>query len=308
MSINPEKLPLTDIRTLNRPRGECQEILPFPGSYTKLSGKPFLRWAGGKTRLLKDILPFVPFKFANYYEPFLGSGAMFFAVRERATHNCFLTDLNEELMNAWMVIRECPEEFLLKLQPYFGKNSESDYYSIRNQAVPAHRVERAARFFYLNQTAWNGLWRVNKWGIFNVPWGDRPFRGISAEDVFSVSQVLHRNVSLGTGDFRDALRKCRPGDFVYLDPPYLPISDTSKFSGYTERRFRLPDLSELAEECRTLTRRGVSWIMSNRDSHRVRELFSFARIMAFTTYRSVAAQNKRNVQPAKSPELLILGE
>ncbi len=267
---------------------------------------PFLRWAGGKSRLLSKILPHVPFQFRCYHEPFLGAGAVFFAVANRASGQCHLADLNDELINTWTIVRDRPDQFLRALKKYEGKNSESEYYEIRGDSH-ANVVLRAARFFYLNQTSWNSLWRVNRWGVFNVPWGDRPFRGIAREELLQASRALE-DVSISHQDFRESLKRPRRGDFVYLDPPYLPVSDTSKFSGYTERRFRAADLGELAELCRRLSARGVSWVLSNRDTPKVRELFSFASIIRLTTRRSVSAQNRRDIQPVDSPETIIVGK
>lgn len=268
--------------------------------------RPFVRWAGGKTRLLEAILPHVPAKFRNYHEPFLGSGAVFFAVRDRTEGVSLLSDLNSELINAWNIVRARPEDLLKALREYTGRDTEADYYCIRS-ASPKTPVERAARFFYLNQTSWNALWRVNRLGVFNVPWGARKFRGFQGVELRAASRALV-GVGIVEQDFRVALSKVAAGDFVYLDPPYLPVSDTSKFSGYTEKRFRASDLTELAEECQALSERGVYWVLSNRDTPLVRELFSQAHIVRFTTRRSVAAQNRRNIQPADSPEVVIVGK
>lgn len=267
--------------------------------------KPFLRWAGGKSRLIGRILPYVPDGFETYHEPFLGSGAVYFAVRGRAAGGCRLSDLNEELINIWSLVQTQPEQLAIAIGRYQGRNSEEDYYTVRGSA-PKGRLERAARFFYLNQTAWNGLWRVNRWGVFNVPWGARPFRGISGGELAAVARALG-DARIENTDFRTALTRAQAGDFVYLDPPYLPVSDTSKFSGYTGKRFRRADLAELAEATVELDRRGVHWIMSNRDSAEVRDLFSHGAIVRFTTRRSVAAQNRRDIQPKDSPEVIVVG-
>jgi DNA adenine methylase len=216
-----------------------------------------------------------------------------------------LSDLNEELINVWNVVRDKPEQFLRALDEYDGKNSESEYYAVRS-ANPKGAVPRAARFFYLNQTSWNSLWRVNRWGVFNVPWGARPFRGITAEELRQMSRSL-KEIEIKNQDFRESLLLPRRGDFVYLDPPYLPLSDTSKFSGYTERRFRVADLTELAALCRKLSERKVAWVMSNRDTPKVRELFSFAHIERLTTRRSVSAQNRRDIEAVHSPEAIVVG-
>lgn len=269
------------------------------------AAKPFVKWAGGKTRLLPQLLPLVPASFVNYYEPFLGGGAMFLAVRERASGRCYLSDLNEELINAWLVMRNDSEKLRAALRRYKAKDSEELYYSLRPRQ-PSDPVTRAARFFYLNQTSWNGLWRVNRWGEFNVPWGQRPFRGFTNKEIQGYQRIL-RGARIKLQDFRQALEGARSGDFVYLDPPYLPLSETSKFFLYTEKRFREPDLRELAGICEGLTQRGVEWVLSNRDTPLVRELFGFASIIGLTTRRSVAAQNRRDVEAINSPEVIIVG-
>jgi DNA adenine methylase len=267
--------------------------------------KPFMKWAGGKSRLLPQILPHIPADFSGYHEPFLGSGAVFFAVRNRASNQCHLSDLNSELINTWQIVRDEPADLLAEIQRYRGHDAEEDYYAVRAES-PTGSLQRAARFIYLNQTAWNGLWRENKNGVFNVPWGARAFRGLDPEALDAVSNAIG-DVAIEQIDFRESLEKAKRGDFVYLDPPYLPISDTSKFSGYNGKRFRLADLIELAELCESLTDRGVRWVMSNRDNPTMRELFSHARVIPFTTWRSVSAQNRKNIEPSASPEVIVVG-
>lgn len=274
----------------------------FPTSETSPK-RPFLKWAGGKTRLLKHLLPHVPLDFNSYHEPFLGGGAMYFAVQHRSSGEIHLADLNSELIDTWRALRDHDIHHLLhELKEH---DSEQFYYEQR-AAQPPDPLGRAARFLYLNQTSWNGLWRVNRYGEFNVPWGQRPYKGISRDSLGAYRHLLE-GVNLHVQDFRQALERPEPGDFVYLDPPYLPLSDTSKFSFYTEKRFREPDLIELAECCRTLEAHSVSWIVSNRDTPLVRELFEFAEIVPLTAKRSVAAQNRRDVEAADSPEVIVLG-
>jgi DNA adenine methylase len=229
---------------------------------------------------------------------------MFFALRNRA-QECFLADLNSELVNLWQTIQREPLAFLEQLKPFMDRQGEDEYYVVRDES-PDHHLERAARFFYLNQTAWNGLWRENKFGVFNVPWGARPFRSIDPEVLATVTKAL-QNVTIEQADFRATTARAERGDFVYFDPPYLPISDTSKFAGYNGKRFRKHDLEELADICKHLTKRGVHWIVSNRDNEHIREIFSHATVVPFTTRRSVAAQNKRHVQPKESPEVVVVG-
>ncbi len=267
--------------------------------------RPFLKWVGGKTRLLPKILPHVPKHFANYHEPFLGGGAMFFAVRDRIGGTAHLHDLNDQLTNVWQRVQLDPAG-LLDALAHYKKNDSKEFYYEQRPATPTTLVEQAARFIYLNQTCWNGLWRVNKFGQFNVPWGDRPFRGIDEDTLHRLSDTLI-GATITNDDFRVALDKPLAGDFVYLDPPYLPISDTSKFHLYTEKRFRAPDLGELAALCHSLTERGVHWMMSNRDTDQVRQMFPDNELVRFTARRSVAAQNRRDIEKVDSPEALILG-
>lgn len=275
---------------------------------TTVTTKPFIKWAGGKTRLLPKLLPYVPQSIRNYHEPFLGGGAMYFAVADRVEGTSYLSDLNEELLNAWIAVRDHADELEAVLDDYREKDAvggKEFYLSVR-PLQPQGTVERAGRFLYLNQTSWNGLWRVNRMGQFNVPWGDRHFRGLTRDIVNSVRSRL-QSADIRVRDFRDAIPLSEPGDFVYLDPPYLPLSDTSKFHLYTEKRFRAPDLEELAELCNAMSERGVAWMMSNRDTQLVRDLFGGHEFHPLTTRRSVAAQNKRNVEPTNSLELIVVG-
>ncbi|WIE82801.1 DNA adenine methylase [Curtobacterium sp. MCPF17_021] len=276
--------------------------------------KPFIRWAGGKTRLLPKILPHVPESFRNYHEPFLGGGAMFFGVRDRINGRAHLADLNGHLVNAWVAMRDSQALLRPLLDAHKKRDSKEYYYEVRAQA-PSGAIEQAARFLYLNATSWNHLWRENsKTGAMNVPWGDRPFKGFT-DDAFD---ALERTLSIADvrhEDFRESLSRAQPGDFVYLDPPYLPLfskpglekEPTAKFNKYTAKVFGLADLKELAEICHELSDRDVKWVMSNRDSDGVRQLFSDATIVGFTTHRSLAAQSKREVESHHSPEAVIIG-
>lgn len=238
---------------------------------------------------------------------------MFFAVQDRIQGRAHLTDLNEELVNAWIAVRSHQDELRPLLAWYKDRDSKEFYYEVRSE-IPEGLLAQAARFIYLNQTSWNGLWRTNsKTGAMNVPWGDRPFRGLTEATL----QGLQNTLSIADvyfGDFRDACQRAKPGDFVYLDPPYLPVwsnSDekepTSKFNKYTSKVFELPDLKDLAAICSDFTDRGVHWVMSNRDNDGVRDLFPDADIVGFTTHRSVAAQSKRAVEATRSPEAIIIG-
>ncbi len=276
--------------------------------------KPFIRWVGGKSRLLTRILPVVPRVMNNYYEPFLGSGAVFLACASRVQHRSFLSDLNEHLIAAWTVVRDCRSELDPLMNWYLENDSKEFYYRIRSEA-PTSLVEKAARFLYLNGVSWNHLWRENsRTGAMNVPWGDRKFRKPDVGRLQTISNILSR-AEISALDWRTAIETASENDFVYFDPPYLPLfsrpdvekEPTAKFNKYTAKTFELSDLMELASACKELSHRGVNWVMSNRDSDIVRDLFPKARIIRFTTHRALAAQSRREVEAHRSPEAIIVG-
>ena len=276
--------------------------------------RPFIRWAGGKSRLLSRILPHVPATIGDYYEPFLGGGAVFLACAGRVSGRSHLADLNEHLVAAWIAVRDRPAELRPLLDWYLANDSKEFYYEVR-AAVPTGFVEKAARFLYLNGVSWNHLWRENsRTGAMNVPWGDRQFRPMDDAAMKAYGDVLAR-ADIAATDFRAVLGGARRGDFVYLDPPYLPVftrpdvekEPTAKFNKYTAKPFELPDLLELAEICAVLSRRGVRWVMSTRDTEPIRALFPGAEIVRFTTHRSLAAQSRREVEAHRSPEAIIVG-
>lgn len=281
---------------------------------TILAARPFVRWAGGKSRLLPQIMPYLPQRMTNYYEPFLGGGAVYFAVQDRIAGTAHLADLNEHLVAAWVAMRDHQDELRPLLAWYKERDSSDFYYEVR-ASQPEGLVARAARFLYLNGTSWNHLWRENsKTGAMNVPWGDRPFKGFDDATLRAIQRSL-RKTEVIAADFRQVLAGAQPGDFVYLDPPYLPIytrpgvekEPTSKFNKYTAKVFGQSDLEDLARICSDLSRRDVTWVMSNRDTEGVRALFPSANIVGFTARRSLAAQSKREVEAHESPEALIIG-
>lgn len=276
--------------------------------------KPFIRWAGGKSRLLSRILPHVPTSISNYYEPFLGGGAVFLACADRVTGRSRLADLNEHLVAAWVAMRDHQSELRPLLDWYLANDSKDFYYKVRS-AICHGLVEKAARFLYLNGVSWNHLWRENsRTGAMNVPWGDRQFRGFDDTTMRSIGDVL-TEADIVAADFREVLAGAARGDFVYLDPPYLPIftrpgvekEPTAKFNKYTAKTFEMSDLIELAGICADLSRRGVRWVMSNRDTTSVRDLFPDAEVIRFTARRSLAAQSRREVEAHQSPEAIIVG-
>ena len=276
--------------------------------------KPFIRWAGGKVRLLPRILAYVPDLIQDYFEPFLGGGAVFLACRSRVGGTARLADLNEHLIAAWVGLRDRPDELSTLLEWYRKNDSKEFYYQVR-ATIPNSDLHKAARFLYLNGVSWNHLWRENsKTGAMNVPWGDRIFKGFGMPELRTISMILE-GVEIVNSDFRSSLHLAKKGDFVYLDPPYLPVfskpdsekEPTAKFNKYTAKTFELTDLIDLAKACDELSERGVSWVMSNRDTEIVRELFSNYKIITFTAHRALAAQSRREVEAHNSPEAIVIG-
>ena len=299
---------------MNQRSGEMhQEKLPLVG-LDSAPIKPFIRWVGGKSRLLPRILPHVPVSIRNYYEPFLGGGAVFLACAGRVSGRSYLADLNEHLVAAWIAMRDHQSELRPLLDWYLASDSKEFYYEVR-AAAPNSLVEKAARFLYLNGVSWNHLWRENsRTGAMNTPWGDRKFKSIDESTMATIGSTLTR-ADIVAADFREVLKSATAGDFVYLDPPYLPVftrpgvekEPTAKFNKYTAKTFELPDLIALADICVKLSERGVRWVMSNRDNELVCDLFPDAEMIRFTTHRSLAAQSRREVEAHRSPEAIIIG-
>lgn len=236
---------------------------------------PFVKWAGGKAALLSQIVSRIPRDrtFDRYLEPFVGAGALFFWMRRSFPGlECLIADSNEELINAYRSIRDDVHRVLVKLETHQSLHSEEHYYTVR-RASPREPAERAARFIYLNRTCYNGLYRVNRRGAFNVPIGryERP-RIVDRENLLAVATAL-RGVAVEAADFEAVTESAGPGDLVYLDPPYDPLSDTSLFTSYTAGGFGKDEQRRLARVFEKLSRRGAFAILSNSSSDFVRGLY-----------------------------------
>ena len=236
------------------------------------------------------------------------------ALKPQIRGSAYLADQNDHLIHAWIALRDQPDDFKGMLDWYREQDSKEFYYETRG-SIASDPTEKAARFLYLNGTSWNHLWRENsKTGAMNVPWGDRKFKGFEQNELNEIAELLE-GVSIAHRDFRDVISGAVAGDFVYLDPPYLPIyskpgiekEPTAKFNKYTAKTFELLDLIELAKLCDEMTQRGVNWIMSNRDNKVVRDLFSGHQVVSFTAHRALAAQSRREVEAHKSPEVIVVG-
>ena len=239
--------------------------------------QPFLKWAGGKRQLLPAIKEYLPKKFTQYYEPFVGAGAVLFSLQPRKS---VINDTNSELINCYRVIKENPEELLNLCQQHREKNSKEHYYWLReqdrkNDFKDRNSVERAARIIYLNKTCFNGLFRVNSSGQFNVPYGNYTNPLIADPAVIrSVSAYLNqRDIRIIEGDFEKAVSTARKGAFIYFDPPYHPISNTSSFTGYSVDGFGKDEQIRLKEVCDKLSARGCQVLVSNSSASFIKDLY-----------------------------------
>ncbi|HTB57289.1 MAG TPA: DNA adenine methylase [Polyangia bacterium] len=227
---------------------------------------PFLKWAGGKRQLLPRILGLAPARIDTYYEPFVGGGAVFFALAaEKRFTRAVLGDANPELVNCYQTVRDDVEAVIAELRKH--RNTPAAYYRVRaKDPARLSNAERAARVIYLNRCGYNGLYRVNSGGQFNVPFGRYAQPNIcDVSRLTAASQALRQNVEVVLGDFRQMLEGCQPGadDFVYLDPPYVPLSRTSSFTAYAQRAFGPEDQRRLADALVALSRNSVPAVLSN---------------------------------------------
>jgi DNA adenine methylase len=241
---------------------------------------PFLKWAGGKRWLVSRGFP-LPVAFNRLIEPFAGSAAIFFSLRPG---QAVLADVNEELVNLYRVMRDYPAELRNLLRRYQRDHSRDHYYTVRKQVI-TDDIGRAARMLYLNRTCWNGLYRVNRMGQFNVPIGTKTTVLLDNED-FQVYAHALREVDILCQDFEITIDSCRRGDFLFVDPPYTVKHNINGFVKYNETIFGWDDQVRLAAALRRAGSRGASVLVTNADHESLRELYQDD-----FTYTSVARQS-----------------
>lgn len=243
---------------------------------TRISPRPFLKWAGGKSRLIKQYVDYFPHrsKYRNYYEPFLGGGAVFFHLQPPTA---VLSDVNPDLIATYSSVKNNLEELISKLKEhdfYHSRDSRDYYYDVRANPGKS-QVEIAARLIYLNRTCFNGLYRVNSKGEFNVPLGKYENPKICQVDALLLASQVLQNAEIKHNDFEKILDLAFSGDdFVYLDPPYYPISSTSDFTAYSTMPFKESDQIRLRDVCATLANRGVKVMISNSDCKFIQDIYS----------------------------------
>ncbi|EIJ66882.1 DNA adenine methylase [Candidatus Nitrosopumilus salaria BD31] len=269
---------------------------------SNLPPKPFVKWAGGKRQLIPILNENLPESFGTYYEPFLGGGALLFHIlAERKDQRCSISDLNSDLVLTYTTIRNRIDELISSLKNHernYHKDSKSYYYSVR-ESSPRSEIEKTSRLLFLNRTCFNGLYRVNSKGKFNVPLGRYSNPNIVNEgNLRSVSAILQTNkVAIKCQDFESVLRDAKKDDLVYFDPPYQPVSDTANFTSYTNKNFTCEDLNRLAELCLKLDSKGCKVLLSNSDSKDVADMFSnkFWKINRIQANRSINSNSKNEL-------------
>ena len=263
---------------------------------------PLVKWAGGKRQLLPHLLSYIPSQWNVYHEPFAGGLALLTALYNRGLiTRAVISDLNEELINMYLVVKQRPYELIEAIKNIDKTNDKEIYLANRKRfneirGKIEHPVERAALFLYLNKYGFNGLWRVNKRGEFNVPFGKyKNPRVPTAAEILAFSNML-QVVDILNEDFEKAVKKVNPGDFVYFDPPYHPVSATAYFTDYTAEGFGIEDQKRLARVTKELANRGVYVMVSNSDTKLIWELYNGFRINPITANRSISskAETRKN--------------
>jgi DNA adenine methylase len=260
--------------------------------------RPFLKWAGGKGRLISQYQKYFPTNYQHYYEPFLGGGAVFFHLQaQNIFSQAVLTDINTDLITTYCCVRDHVDELIESLQKHkekHHKNHGDYYYKIRSNSEGTD-LQKAARFIYLNKTCFNGLYRVNSQGKFNVPLGRYKNPGICQEDVLRLASKALATANIENADFTTVLNYATSSDdFVFFDPPYQPLSETSNFTAYSKYLFGEKQQQQLRDVFAELAKRGVKVMLANSDCDFIRDLYRRFNIHAISAARSINSNaNKR---------------
>lgn len=266
----------------------------------KFAARPFIKWAGSKHSLIPQFASLIPDEFGTYYEPFLGAGSLFLNL---APSSARLSDLSRELVNLWRSVRDAPAQICEALD---GKHPDKElFYRIRG-ARSEDPVTRAAEFIYLNKSCWNGLYRVNKKGEFNVPFGTA-HRGeiFSSSNIQNCSLILNKpDITIEEHDFEVATKHAVEGDFVFFDPPYVTKHNFNGFRDYNEKLFSWDDQVRLAREAKRLVGIGVTVLISNADHEDVRALYEGFSMHEISRYSTLASDPTKR---AKVTEAIFKG-
>ena len=250
---------------------------------------PIVKWVGGKRQLMFELLKNMPKEYNRYFEPFIGGGALFF---ELQPDNAYISDMNEELINLYQVVRDNVDELIEDLQKH--DISKEYFMEIRNidrteEYKNWSNIQKASRFIYLNRTCFNGMYRVNSKGEFNVPFGHyKNPRILDENNLINCSNLLQKT-EVKHADFSEILKEVKKGDFVYFDPPYVPLSETSSFTSYTKDGFDMDMQFKLRDACDEIDSMGVKFLLSNSDTKLVNELYENYNIKKVFASRQINA-------------------
>lgn len=272
----------------------------------KMKLPTFLKWAGGKRRLLSQLEKHFPTEFNNYYEPFLGGASIFFHIKTKYPDTkCMLSDINEDLINTYIAVRDKPELLIRYLKWFKKNNSKELYYDLRIKfnENKIRKVKRCAAFIYINKTCFNGIYRVNSKNEFNVPYGKYKNPEIFNEENIMFASRLLQGVNIKVQDYRDILKSVKKDDFVYLDPCYDPLKKTS-FTAYTPDKFCLDDRSNLNKFMLKLHKKEAYFVLSNND---IKEVVALYRQSNFKINRVNVSRciNSNPMDRGKISELVI---
>jgi DNA adenine methylase len=281
---------------------------------------PFIQWVGGKRSLLEKYDPIIPLEFNNYYEPFLGGGAMFYHLHSKYgnTKNYYLSDLNSELITVYNTVTSAYENIIELLSYMNVRHSKEFYYAVRNydrEELASKRykkkfniqeevtnVELAARFIYLNLTCFNALYRVNSDNLFNVPIGTSLKKDIADNGLLRECSSVLKNADIKYQSYLNI--KPSSGDLVFLDPPYAPLSTTSDFTSYTAEGFSLDDQVKLGDFCKELDSNGVKFMLANSNCELIRDLYSNYTQYTFSLNRTLNSKKELRKQTTDN-EILV---
>ena len=250
---------------------------------------PIIKWVGGKRQLMFELIANMPKDYNRYFEPFIGGGALFF---ELQSQNAYISDMNDELINLYEVVRDNVYELINDLNKH--EVSKEYFMNIRNldrtiEYKKLSKVQKASRFIYLNRTCFNGMYRVNSQGQFNVPFGHyKNPKIIDVDNLLNCSELL-KQTEIKHADFSEILNYVKRGDFVYFDPPYVPLSETSSFTSYTKDGFDIDMQFKLRDICDELDSMGVKFMLSNSDTQLVNELYANYEIKKVFASRQINA-------------------
>jgi len=272
-------------------------------------GDPFLKWAGGKRKVVPHLRPLLPERFGTYHEPFVGGGALFFDLAAAAAppmERVVLCDGNQRLMRCYRAVRDDVDQVIRLLELYTAAHSKDFFYAFRSTDIDSGTdYEVAAWLVYLNRTAFNGLYRVNQKGGFNVPFGKYVNPIICHDEHLRACSALLQDVELNHESFEAVLERAKPGDAVYFDPPYMPLTETAQFTSYTSGGFGYDDQVRLRDVALELAGAGVRVLLSNHDTPKVRELYSEERFELHVV-PVARAINSRGSKRGKVDELVIV--